>query len=128
MKYLFLFFCVFCFLFTGSMANSNDAPKFVEITKSYTSVYEKLDPKSSVLEYANKKDLFPLIFEGTTWYQVKVNDKIGWIEKSSGDIVAHAGMTIFSMPIGTFFFLILLIIATISGASYLIYKQKVAEI
>ena len=46
--------------------------RYVEIKKPFASVYEYLDPKSQILVQATKKDHFELVYEGTSWYQVKV--------------------------------------------------------
>ena len=48
--------------------------RYVEIKKPFASVYEYLDPKSQILVQATKKDHFELVYEGTSWYQVKVKN------------------------------------------------------
>ncbi len=102
--------------------------RYVEIKKPFASVYEYLDPKSQILVQATKNDHFELVYEGTSWYQVKVKNKVGWVEKSAGIIVSNPGITVFSIPLGTLLFFLLLLVATITGASFLIYKQKTAEL
>jgi len=110
------------------MASRSNASQYVEIRKDFASIYEYLDPKSEIVMQANRNDHFELIYEGTSWYQVKVKDKVGWLEKNAGVVVNNPGLTLFSIPIGTLFFFLLLLIATITGASFLIYKQKTAEL
>jgi hypothetical protein len=102
--------------------------QFVEIKKPFASIYEYLDPKSTILLQATKNEHFELVYEGTSWYQVKVRNKVGWVEKSAGIVVNNPGLTVFSIPLGTLLFFMLLLIATITGASFLIYKQKTAEL
>lgn len=102
--------------------------RYVEIKRPFASVYEYLDPKSQILIQATKKDHFELVYEGTSWYQVKVKNKVGWVEKSAGIVVSNPGITVFSIPLSTLLFFLLLLIATITGASFLIYKQKTAEL
>ena len=102
--------------------------RYVEIKRPFASVYEYLDPKSQILVQATKKDHFELVYEGTSWYQVKVKDKVGWVEKGAGIVVNNPGITILSIPLGTLLFFLLLLVATITGASFLIYKQKTAEL
>ncbi len=102
--------------------------RYVEIKKSFAPVYEFLDPKSKIVIQAKKGEYYELIYEGTSWYQIKAKGKIGWLERGAGNVVKGQGITIFSIPVGTFLFFLLLLIATVAGASFLIYKQKTAEI
>ena len=127
MKVLTIIACITFFLLT-SITISQAASQYVVIKKPFVSIYEYLDPKSEILVQASKNEHFELIYAGTAWYQVKVKDKVGWVEKSAGSIVDNPGYTFFSIPIGTLFFFLLLLIATITGASFLIYKQKTAEL
>jgi hypothetical protein len=127
MKVLTIIASTTLFILTAIMI-SYSASQFVEIKKPFVSIYEYLDPKSEILVQAAKNDHFELIYEGTAWYQVKVKDKVGWVEKSAGTIVTNPGYSFFSIPLGTLFFFLLLLIATITGASFLIYKQKTAEL
>lgn len=127
MKVLTIIACTTFFLLT-SITISQAASQYVVIKKPFVSIYEYLDPKSEILVQASKNEHFELIYSGTAWYQVKVKDKVGWVEKSAGSIVDNPGYSFFSIPIGTLFFFLLLLIATITGASFLIYKQKTAEL
>jgi len=120
--------CTAVLILLAIMASRSNASQYVEIRKDFASIYEYLDPKSEIVMQANRNDHFELIYEGTSWYQVKVKDKVGWLEKNAGVVVNNPGLTLFSIPIGTLFFFLLLLIATITGASFLIYKQKTAEL
>ncbi len=111
-----------------SIISVSAATKFVKIHIPFANIYEYLDPQSRILLQASQNKLFELVYEGTSWYQVKVEDKVGWLEKSAGTVVDNKGATVFSIPVGTLIFFLLLLVATITGASLLIYKQKTAEL
>jgi hypothetical protein len=102
--------------------------RYVKIKKSFANVYEYLDPKSKIIKQAKRGDYFELIYEGTSWYQVKISDQVGWLERRSGNIVENPGITVLSIPVGTFIFFIMLLIGTFIGTSLFIYRQKAAEI
>lgn len=119
-------------IFTLSSPAYSGETRYVRIKKPFVSVYEKLDPKSNIIKQVSKGDHLELVYEGTSWYQVKVDGKNrpvnAWIEKNSGIIVDNPGKTILSIPVGTFVFFILLLIATIGVAVSIIYRQKTPEI
>ena len=104
------------------------ATKYVKIRIPFANIYEYLDPQSRILQQASQNKYFELVYEGTSWYQVKVDDQVGWLEKSAGTIIDSPGITVFSIPLGTLIFFLLLLATTIIGASLLIYKQKTAEL
>ena len=99
------------------------AAQYVQITEPFVNVYERLDPKSNVLETAAKGKRFDLIYAGPLWYQVKVHDQIGWVERKAGRVVE--GTDVFSMVLS-----IVLICAVLAGTIYTvslyIKKQKTA--
>jgi hypothetical protein len=118
-----------CLVFIAmAVSHSSAESRFVEIKKPFASIYEYLDPQSQILVQASKNQYFELVYEGKSWYQVKVKDKVGWVERSAGIVVNNPGITVFSVPLGTLLFFLLLLVATITGASFLIYKQKTAEL
>jgi len=98
--------------------------KYVEIKSAFANIYEYLDPKSTVIQQAKKGDHYELVYEGTSWYQVKTREKVGWLEKRAGDVVDRAD---FLSPFGIALFFILLA-GTLGGVTYYIYKQKAAEV
>ncbi|MGD9200044.1 MAG: hypothetical protein PVI26_00645 [Chitinispirillia bacterium] len=128
MKRSTVFYSTILIILAGLTIAGANSPKYVEITKPFASVYERLDPRSNIIVQAQMKDHFELNFEGTSWYNVKVNDKHGWVEKSAGKVVDNPGATFFSIPLSTLFFFLLLLFATIFGASFLIYRQKTVEL
>jgi hypothetical protein len=104
------------------------ATKYVKVRVPFANIYEYLDPQSTILRQVSQNKYFELVYEGTSWYQVKVENKVGWLEKSAGTIIDSPGITVFSIPLGTLIFFLLLLATTIIGASLLIYKQKTAEL
>ena len=128
MKRFTVFYSTIFIIVAGLTIVNANSPQYVEIKRPFASIYEYLDPTSNIVIQAQMNDHFELVYEGTSWYQVKVNDKVGWVEKSAGKVVDSPGATFFSVPLSTLFFFILLLVATIFGASFLIYKQKTVEL
>ena len=99
------------------------AVQSVQITEPFVNVYERLDPKSNVLETAAKGKRFDLLYAGPLWYQVKVRDQIGWVERKAGRVVE--GTDVFSIVLS-----IVVICAVLAGTIYTvslyIKKQKTA--
>jgi hypothetical protein len=97
------------------------AQQYVEITEPFINVYEFLDPKSSVLSMVKKNDRLELIYAGTTWYQVKVGAKQGWVERKAGRIVDSP--TFFS-PVLSIFLALIVLAGAMYGVSFYLKKQK----
>ena len=91
--------------------------KYVEVKVGYTNIYKQLDPKSEIIKQAKKGDRLELVFDGTSWYQVKINKSVGWIEKRSGEIVNSPRSTPFIPIIVT-----LILIGGITGG--VVYYTK----
>ena len=108
-------------LFSPSAASA--ASQFVKITEPFTNVYERLDPKSTVIKLAKKGDRFDLIYAGPLWYQIKVQDQIGWVERKAGRVVEGTGL--FSMVI-SIVLIVVLVAGTFYAVSSYIKKQKTA--
>jgi hypothetical protein len=123
MKFTVSFICFIIFSAPFSSITAA-APKYVEIKNSFVNVYEFLDPKSNVIKQAKKGDHFELVYEGKAWYQIKIKDKVGWLEKSAGIIVNNPQY----LPIGTFLVFVVLLLGTLIGVSLYIYKQKAVEV
>ena len=113
------FFSVLCIASVSSAAEK----MFVEVKKPYANIYKELDPKSDIVEQAKKGDHLELVFEGTSWYNVKVKNSFGWIEKRAGELTDNPGrVSIFSIIM-----LVLLVGGTFGGVSYYIYRNKFSE-
>jgi hypothetical protein len=100
------------------------AGQYVEVTEDYASVYEFLDPKSKILDQAKKGDRYELVYPGTSWYQIKVAQKVGWLERRSGKIVDGPR----GLPVGSLVLLVIVLVVTLGGAFYFIQRQKTAEL
>ena len=112
-------FMIFC-----SSPSKAAESKFVAIKSSFANVYEYLDPKSTVIKQAKKGDHYELVYEGTSWFQIKTRDKVGWLEKRAGTIVDSPN---YISPL-SIVMVILLLAGTIGGATYYILnKPKTAE-
>ncbi len=111
-------FCAVCFSPLKATAT-----QYVQISDPFVNVYEKLDPKSSVLKMVKKGDRLELIYPGPIWYQVKVGDNIGWVERKAGSVVEGNG--IFSTVLSIALILVALA-AMVYGVSVFIKKQKTA--
>lgn len=114
--------CAFIFLVLVQPLHASSG-QFVKITTSLANVYEFLDPKSKIIRIAKEGERFEMVFEGTSWYQIKVQDKVGWLEKSAGMVVTSTR----SSNAGTWIAIIILLIGMLGGVFYYINKQKLAE-
>jgi hypothetical protein len=99
------------------------ATQFVQISEPFVNVYELLDPKSTVVKMVKKGDRLELIFAGTSWYQVKVRDQTGWVERKAGVIVEGADAFSYALSIAL---ILIALIGTIYGVVVYIKKQKTA--
>ena len=99
------------------------AAQYVKITDPFVNVYEKLDPKSNVLKMVKKGDRLDLLYPGPIWYQVKVGDNIGWVERKAGTVVEGTSVLSTVIPIAL---IIVLLSGTIYGVAAYIKKQKTA--
>lgn len=100
------------------------ASQYVKISEPFVNVYEYLDPKSTVLKMAKKGDRLELIYAGTAWYQVKVRDKMGWVERKAGYVIEQADIL---SPILSILLVLIVLGVTIYGVSWYIKKQQMAE-
>ncbi|MBD3316309.1 MAG: hypothetical protein GF344_11025 [Chitinivibrionales bacterium] len=115
-------------LLISALSISAAEKKFVRIKKPFAPVYEFLDPTSKIIVQAKKGDHFELVYEGTSWFQVKVKEKVGWIERRAGIVVTSRGVSVFSIPLSTFVLFLLLLVATFGATSFLIYRQRTVEL
>jgi len=117
------FAAVLALLLLSPFSIAAATPQYVQITESFTNVYERLDPKSPVIIMAKRGDRFDLIYAGPLWYQVKVKDQIGWIERKAGRVIE--GKNVFSTILS-----IVLVCALLAGTfiivSRVINKQQTA--
>ncbi len=112
--------CVCAFAVMAFVQPLQAGGKFVKIENPLANIYEFLDPKSNIIRVAKKGDYFEMVFEGTSWYQIKVQDKVGWLEKKAGTVVDDPKTS----NTGVFIVISILLIGTLIGAYYYINKQK----
>jgi hypothetical protein len=97
------------------------AQQYVEISEPFVNVYEFLDPKSTVLSMVKKNDRLELIYAGTTWYQVKIGTKQGWVERKAGHVVDGPS---FLSPAISIVLVLIVLAGTMYGVSFYMKKQK----
>lgn len=108
-----LLLCLFSIIAFQSVANAEDG-KWVEIKVGYANIYKQLDPESDIIKQAKKGDRLELVYDGTSWYQVKVGKVTGWVERRSGEIV-NSGK---SNPMPAILLILLIIGGTTGGIVY----------
>ena len=117
------FAAVLALLLLSPLSVAAASQQYVQITESFTNVYERLDPKSPVIVMAKKGDRFELIYAGPLWYQVKAKDQIGWIERKAGRVIE--GKSLFS-TIFSIIAVCVLLAGTFIVVSRVIKKQQTA--
>jgi hypothetical protein len=60
--------------------------KFFEVLIGPTKVLKEVNPQSPILGLANKNDIYPLVYIGTTWSRVVYKNDTGWIDASRGRV------------------------------------------
>jgi hypothetical protein len=83
--------CVFSSAYAGDSSavpvNDASAQKYFEVLASPSKILREVNPQSPILGFAYKNDIFPLIFAGTTWYQIIYKNDTGWVEGVRGRII-----------------------------------------
>jgi hypothetical protein len=97
---------------------------YVQITKPFANIYEYLDPQSTIIKQAHKGEYFELVSSGTSWYQVKVKDKVGWLEMRAGNVVDAPKKLFNTIPFGVFVLSIGMLIVTLGLVGFFLYRQK----
>ena len=93
-------------LFSSAVAQEkNEKTKYFEVKTPIANVYKALDPMSEIIKQVMVGERLEIIGEGTSWHNVLVDSKSGWIENQAGKIV-HSKK---SFPIFSFLFFLLLL-------------------
>jgi hypothetical protein len=124
---LFLIGCCTLICLIAAKGVQAEATKYVEVTSSFAKVYRYLDPKSEVLKLAKKGEFYELVYEGTAWYQIKIKESVGWLEHRAGQVTDAPRFMFFSVSFWTLAMFIILLLGTLGGVAYMIYRQKNAE-
>lgn len=101
---------------------------YVRVRSPFANIYEFLDPQSRIIQQAKKGDHFELVFEGESWYQVKVQEKVGWLDKQSGMVVSSPTVTFMAVPVGTLVLFAFLLLGTLAATFIFIYRQKTSDL
>ncbi len=101
--------------------------KSVQIEKQFANIYEYLDPKSTIIKQARKGEAYELVYAGTSWYQVRVRERVGWLERRAGEIVDTPPMKILGVPVAVFSVIATLLVLTLAGVVVLVVRQMNAE-
>jgi hypothetical protein len=113
-------FMIVCF----SPSRSQAAGEYVQITEPFVNIYQFLDPKSKVIKMAKKGDRLELIYAGTLWYNVKIGNETGWVERKAGNVIDQPSLV---TPIVSILLIVIALGGTIFGVTYYIKKQKPVE-
>ncbi len=108
-----LLFCLISLFVFQSSARA-EGSKWVEIKVAFANIYKQLDPESEIIKQAKKGDHLELVYDGTSWYQVKVGNATGWVERRSGDIVNRNTQS----PVAAIVIILLIIGGTTGGIVY----------
>jgi hypothetical protein len=101
--------------------------KYVEVKKPFANVYEYLDPKSKIIQQAKRGEHFELIYEGTSWYQVKIRKEAGWLEKRAGKIVDSPQYVVSSINSTAFLIFFVVMMGALAAFSFVILKNRSLE-
>ncbi len=97
------------------------AAQYLYVEEPLAKIYQELDPKSEIIKQVKKGEYLELIYDGESWHKVKIDGRIGWIERRAGKIVDKQG----GVSIGSVIFLLLLAGGTLGGVFYYIQKNRV---
>jgi hypothetical protein len=100
----------------------------VEIKRPFANIYEYLDPKSNIIKQAKQGEMFELVYAGTSWYQVRIKDRVGWLERRAGEIIDTPPSRFLGIPVGVFALFLVLLVLTLLGVALVIYRQVNAEL
>lgn len=101
--------------------------KSVEIRKPYANIYEYLDPKSNIIKQAKQGELFELVYAGTSWFQIRVKERVGWLERRAGVVIDTPPQRFLGIPVGVLIVFVVLLVLTLLGVALVIFKQLNAE-
>jgi hypothetical protein len=96
------------------------AEEFLLVEEPLAKVYKELDPMSPLIKQVKKGEYLELVYEGESWHKVRVDGKIGWIERRAGKIVEKkGGISVISLVL-----LILLVGGTLGAVIFFIAKNR----
>jgi len=107
---------------TGSNTDTTKEPRYVFVKKPSV-VYTKLDPKSEIIRMVKKGEYLELLRKGEngSWYEVKVDGRIGYLETKTGTVVdSQSGKLI------TLLLFILILVGAAGGVLFYMKRQQLA--
>lgn len=100
------------------------AEKYLLVEEPLAKVYEELDPKSPIIKQVKKGEYLDLVYDGEVWHKVRVDGKIGWIERRDGKIVEKKS----GASIASIIFLLLIAGGTLGGVVFYIQRNRVPAV
>jgi len=120
MKFAHLFgLAVILLVGAASVFANDDEIQYVEVKKPFQNVYTKLDPKSDIIRQTKKGEYLELLRRGDSWYEVKVDGKVGFLEVRAGRVVNKKGA-----PIITFLLYLVVLGSCVGGVIIYVKKQQ----
>lgn len=110
-----VFICSLCSAQQNAQTNDLYKDTYFEVKSPIANVYKELDPKSEIIKQVMVGERLQLVAQGTSWHNVKVDSKEGWIENQAGKIVKGEK----PFPIFNILFLLLLI----AGTGYFVFTR-----
>jgi len=102
---------------------AEDEIRYVEVKKPFQNVYTRIDPKSDIIRQVKKGEYLELLRKGESgsWFEVKVDGKVGYLEAKAGKVVNRKGA-----PVITLLLYIVLLLGCAGGVVLYIKKQQIA--
>ena len=119
--------CIAFVAIRPAAATAKEQRQSVEIQRPFANIYEYLDPKSTIIKQARKGEAYELVFAGTSWYQIRVRDRVGWLERRAGEIIDTPPLRILGIPVAVFSVIIVLLALTLGSVAVFVFRQMHTE-
>ena len=78
--------------------SSAPVPKYFEVLESPTKILKDLSPQSPILAFAQKNEVYPLVYAGASWCKIIVKNDTGWAESSRGRVIDSPSVITAKIP------------------------------
>ena len=78
--------------------SSAPVPKYFEVLESPTKILKDLSPQSPILAFAQKNEVYPLVYAGSSWCKIIVKNDTGWAESSRGRVIDSPSVITAKIP------------------------------
>ena len=78
--------------------SSAPVPKYFEVLESPTKILKDLSPQSPILVFAQKNEVYPLVYAGSSWCKIIVKNDTGWAESSRGRVIDSPSVITAKIP------------------------------